>query len=207
MVQKKSGRGRPPRFERERAVEGAMSVFWRRGFEAASVPELESSMGLNRSSLYNSFGSKRDLFGLVLERYTRMLAENVVAPLEDGERGLNDVHGFVAHVRELMTPPGGPDGCLLVNSMIEFGGTDGDVSRVSERHFGRLRAALESALARAIAAGEAQEGPTADRANALMGLIMGVLAAVRARLPEDQVDALLAAARALIESWRIQESK
>jgi TetR/AcrR family transcriptional regulator, transcriptional repressor for nem operon len=202
MVQKRSSRGRPQLFERDLALEEAMAVFWRRGFEAASIPELESSTGLNRSSLYNSFGSKRDLFGLALERYARMLAEMVIAPLENGERGLDDVHDFVATVRRLMAGPEASDGCLLVNSMIEFGGADHDVSRVTERHFTRLRAALEMALARAIAAGELANEPTTDKANALMGLIMGVLAAVRARLPGAQVEAFLGAAAALIDSWR-----
>lgn len=203
MVQKKSGRGRPPLFERDRALEEAMTLFWRRGYEAASMPELENCMGLNRSSLYNSFGSKHDLFGLALERYARMLAETVLAPLEDGTGGLADLHEFVARVRALMAGPGVSDGCLLVNSMIEFGGSDGDVCRVSERHFTRLRKAFAAALSRAAASGEAQDGQTEDRANALMGLIMGVLVAVRARLPAAQVEGLFAAAAALIDSWRI----
>lgn len=184
-----------------------MGLFWRRGYEAASLPELETCTGLNRSSLYNSFGSKHDLFGLVLERYACMLAETVVGPLETGAGGLDDLHDFVSSVRRLMAAPGASDGCLLVNSMIEFGGGDGDVSRVSERHFSRLHHALTAALRRAETAGETRVGNAEERANALIGLIMGVLTTVRARFPAEHIEGLFTAAAALIDSWRIQENR
>ena len=102
-----------------------------------------------------------------------------------------------------MAGPDASDGCLLVNSMIEFGGADRDVSRVTERHFTRLRSASRSGLARAVAAGvwRSEDRPR-RKANALMGLIMGVLVAVRARLPARRWRRFFAAAAALIDSWR-----
>jgi AcrR family transcriptional regulator len=202
MAQKRSGRGRPPIFKRDQALEEAIGLFWRRGYEAASLTELENCTGLNRSSLYNSFGSKHDLFSLALERYARMLTETVVTPLEDGTKGLDDLHAFVARVRASMAGPGASDGCFLVNSMVEFGGSDGGVSSVGERHFTRLGKALGAALNRAAEAGETGGGPVEDRANALMGLIIGVLATVRAQAPAGQVEGFFAAAAALIDSWR-----
>lgn len=61
--------GRPRSFNPEKALEKAMQVFWRKGFEGASLPDLTRAMGINRPSLYAAFGNKESLFKKVVERY------------------------------------------------------------------------------------------------------------------------------------------
>jgi AcrR family transcriptional regulator len=61
--------GRPRSFDPEKALEKAMQVFWRKGFEGASLPDLTKAMGINRPSLYSAFGNKQALFQKVLARY------------------------------------------------------------------------------------------------------------------------------------------
>src|SRR5438128_8822547 len=76
-------RGRPRSFDREKALAAAMEVFWRKGYEGASLDDLTKAMGLNKPSLYGAFGDKAGLFRMVLDRYaegpaayvTRALAE------------------------------------------------------------------------------------------------------------------------------------
>src|ERR1044071_6333578 len=61
--------GRPRCFCKEEALDKAMVVFWRQGYEGASLSDLTKAMGINPPSLYACFGSKEGLFKAVLERY------------------------------------------------------------------------------------------------------------------------------------------
>jgi AcrR family transcriptional regulator len=64
-------RGRPRSFDRDKALERAMQVFWRQGYEATSVSDLTRAMGINPPSLYAAFGDKERLYLDALERYQR----------------------------------------------------------------------------------------------------------------------------------------
>jgi AcrR family transcriptional regulator len=62
-------RGRPRAFDIERALDQALRVFWRHGYEGASLAELTAAMGINRPSLYAAFGNKEKLFRRALDHY------------------------------------------------------------------------------------------------------------------------------------------
>ncbi len=76
--------GRPRSFCKEEALDRAMTVFWRQGYEGASLADLTEAMGINSPSLYACFGSKEGLFKAVLERYdqrrTAFMADVTAAP-------------------------------------------------------------------------------------------------------------------------------
>src|SRR4051794_21442736 len=63
-------RGRPRAFDTEKALDQAMRIFWKHGYEAASLPQLTRAMGINRPSMYAAFGNKESLFRKALDRYT-----------------------------------------------------------------------------------------------------------------------------------------
>ena len=67
---------RQKKFDKEEVLEKAMETFWRFGFEGTSMQSLIKSMGINRSSLYETFGDKRSLFEAAITHYeqTRMQA-------------------------------------------------------------------------------------------------------------------------------------
>ena len=65
----KRPRGRPRSFDRDQALDAAVLVFWDKGYDGSSVEDLTHAMGINRPSLYASFGNKRDLFMQAIDRY------------------------------------------------------------------------------------------------------------------------------------------
>ena len=77
-------RGRPREFEVDEALTAALQVFWRRGYEGASLTELTDAMGITRPSLYACFGNKEGLLKAALDRYTKLRGgwmDEVVAAL------------------------------------------------------------------------------------------------------------------------------
>jgi AcrR family transcriptional regulator len=105
--------GRPREFDMDAALDEAMEVFWRHGYEGATIAALTGAMGINPPSLYAAFGSKEGLLKAALDRYTiqrnECMAEILSAPTarEVAERGL-------LKLADLQTDPANPPGCLLV---------------------------------------------------------------------------------------------
>ena len=137
---------RPRQFDEERAVEAAMRAFWSAGYEATSTQDLCDATGLGRSSIYNTFKSKRDLFDKALGRYTRT-KNDWLAELLDGDLSARE------KVRTLLWQCVEPDaedplGCLVVNSIVELAPRDPEVAarlrRDYDRRFDGLRAAIEA---------------------------------------------------------------
>src|ERR1700733_10066888 len=107
--------GRPREFDTERVLDAAMEVFWRHGYEGATVAELTEAMGINPPSLYAAFGSKEGLLKAALDRYAEkraeFLREVLAAPTarEVAER-------MLLRIADLHTDPANPPGCLLVQA-------------------------------------------------------------------------------------------
>ena len=112
--------GRPRNFDPEKALEKALRVFWRRGYEGASLPELTKAMGINRPSMYATFGNKEQLFKKAVDRYceepTAYLAECLAAPTvrEVAER-------LIRGTAERLACPKNPRGCLILQGALACG--------------------------------------------------------------------------------------
>src|SRR6476620_3388960 len=81
-ARKRPRRGRPRTFDADRALARALDVFWRKGYEGASLPDLTRAMRINRPSLYAAFGNKEALFRRALDRYNDGPAAYVKTALE-----------------------------------------------------------------------------------------------------------------------------
>lgn len=114
------GMGRPREFDAETALDQAMEVFWRHGYEGATVAQLTEAMGINPPSLYACFGNKEGLLKAALDRYTKLrnvwMDEVVAAPTarDVAER-------MLMGIADKQTDPANPPGCLLVQGGIACG--------------------------------------------------------------------------------------
>ncbi len=136
-------------FDLEDAEYRAALAFWRHGFAGTSLSELEAATGLNRSSLYNTFGPKEALFERAVARYGAVHGTPAMAALKN-PRVKEAIRGFFQSTLGTMTDAETPDGCLAALSCLEMGiGAEGaetiqarQIHRVSEN----LRAALSNAV-------------------------------------------------------------
>lgn len=133
--------GRPRAFCLDQALAKAMPVFWRKGYEGASIADLTEAMGINPPSLYAAFGSKEGLFRAVIDRYEQERKDDLDKILAAPTARLT-AELYLAKVAEGATSTDGkhPPGCLIVQS--SQGCADDAIPEMSAR----LRASKETAL-------------------------------------------------------------
>src|SRR5205823_4335567 len=121
-------KGRPREFDMDKALDRALKVFWRKGYEGASLPDLTKAMGINRPSLYAAFGNKEALFRKVLDRYVEGPAAYVRAALnEPTARAVAE--RLLAGAIDLLADPRNPRGCLMVQGALACGDATDSVRR------------------------------------------------------------------------------
>ena len=132
-------------FARDDVVRAARSLFWRAGYEGASIPDLERATGLSRSSIYNTFGSKRGLFDAAVQSYLDEIIRPRLQPLLAEPVSPPALHEYLVSLRhafdDLDSLPA-TSGCLLINTAGAPIADDAHVARVIADYRAELRAAF-----------------------------------------------------------------
>jgi len=179
--------GRPRAFDEEQVLSAALEVFWRQGYEATSLDDLTSAMGLSRSSFYGTFGSKQAVLTAALKAYSDA---NLARLKEIATEGGNDtLDAMLAALTGLET---GQKGCLLVNCITELAPHQEDVAALGRRHLEQIESILAGALS--------PDNPEAalDKARALSALTIGTLAMRKSGIEPEKIVSSLKEARALL---------
>ncbi|HZZ44267.1 MAG TPA: TetR/AcrR family transcriptional regulator [Tepidisphaeraceae bacterium] len=146
-------RGRPREFDEGRALEKAMMVFWKRGYEGASLGELTKAMGINRPSMYAVFGNKEELFRRALDRYEEKAGECMAMA---GVTAREFVEGLL--MRAATGVPGGPGGCLLVQGALVCGEEGEPIRKELAKRRAGMEGVLRKRLEKAVEEGELANG-------------------------------------------------
>ena len=107
-------------FDENRALDGAMKVFWQNGFSATAYPELMEATGLNKSSLYNAFGDKQALYRRCLARFAEVHGEKLRMRL-NADRLEEAIGGFFDELIGRFRRPDLPGGCMVTAAALELG--------------------------------------------------------------------------------------
>jgi TetR/AcrR family transcriptional regulator, transcriptional repressor for nem operon len=162
---------RPKEFDRDVAVERAMSIFWSKGYAATSTDDLLQAMEIGRQSMYDTFGDKRRLYVEALERYQ---LESVAGHI----RRLRSIASPLAGIEALLVGVISSDrttrekGCMGVGAICEFGNADTKLAELRVKSGGLLHKALVERLRDAQAAGEIGESVDIERAARFVGTTM-----------------------------------
>jgi TetR/AcrR family transcriptional repressor of nem operon len=189
--------GRIKQFDRHAALDHAMELFWARGYHATSIQDLVDHLGVNRQSLYDTFGGKDELFQAALERYRDLQGIPLRRSLErEGPVGevLRDF--FDAAIANLMKNDG--KGCLMANTTTELALHDEKIFKICSGNARQLEAAFSGLLARAQQQGEiADDRPIVQLARFLVNTMNGLAVTAKAtrdrKTLKDVVDVALSA--------------
>lgn len=168
-----AARGRPRSFDRENALRQAMEAFWERGYEGATLTDLQAAMGgITAPSFYAAFGSKEELFREAVELYSRTLGVPMMQALAEGPTARSSIEALLQAAVEAFCKPGKPRGCMLV-----LGAMNGAPAGKNVQDYLRsLRARRQKAIRRRLQRGVAQgELPRGLEVSALASFYMTVM--------------------------------
>jgi AcrR family transcriptional regulator len=193
-----SRRGRPRAFDFDRALDRALEVFWRKGYEGASLTDLTRVMGINRPSLYAAFGDKEGLFRRVLDRYPEGPAAYIQEALKrPTARAV--VERLLAGAAESLTDPENPRGCLYVQGALACGKENDSVRRelISRRAAGE--AAICQRLERAKAEGDLPpDADASDLARFVATVLQGMAVQAAGGATRSQLERVI---RTALHAW------
>lgn len=184
-------RGRPRTFDKDQALDVALTVFWRNGYQGASLAELTKAMGLTKPSLYAAFGNKEQLYLAALQRYrARQLTKHaeVLAAEPDLKKAMRK---FLRSVATMLTAEDLPGGCMVVNSAVacDIGTLPQRVAAaisetVNQSSFGLLKERLQHELKQ----GKLPEGTAVEQlADYFMVFMSGMAVMAKAEMSRDRL--------------------
>ena len=187
-------------FDKDEALEKALKCFWQHGCEGTSMRDLEQATGLNKSSLYNTFGSKAQLLERSLERFSRQYTSRFFKHLRH-----RDIHqaigGFVKTLNDRFTHSDLPAGCLATMAAMEKGGSDSDVSRAVAGELGSLKQQLLKRFEQAVKDGQLPDRTDCETlASLILAVTRGVAVIHRGSGDETTISNALNGVLALLEN-------
>lgn len=139
-------------FDPNDVLDCAMTVFWERGYEATSIQDVLDATGINRGSLYATFGDKKHLFLAVLTHYAERFGNPLLAELADPDPR-RAVERMFAAILQHISDPTQTRGCLFTNTALECPRSGEEISRTIAAWVGQLESVLYQVLLRAQAEG------------------------------------------------------
>lgn len=186
-------------FDDATVVRAARDVFWEHGYASTSLAQLQAATGLNKSSLYQAYGSKRGLFGRALQNYLYDVIDPLLGPLESAGAGVGELVAYFSQLERLFATEAAPvatRGCLMLNTAMELGGLDSDAADRVRRYRLRIRSAF---LAVARSAPGAVPDPEAE-ADILTSAQIGLM--LTSRLDPALAASLARTLASSVRTWR-----
>ena len=146
--------GRNRLFDEEKALAQAAEVFWIKGYEAASTEDLLSAMDMNKGSLYNAFGNKRELFIKVFEWFAQRFIRNMKEVFAKHTNTIEAIREIFLHVAYPNDPIEHTKGCFYVNILGETTGMDPDLEKIAKEKLIEIEKLFHKELTKAQKGGQ-----------------------------------------------------
>jgi len=192
---------RPREFDTNKALDGAMNVFWAKGYEGASLPDLLEGMGITRGSLYKAFTDKKTLFLTILEHYEAEHVAKAVTGLSDvdisdgADRITTLFRNVVAAARR-----GDWRGCLLCTAAAGPANDNAEISASVARLLDQMEQAFVVALNASPRFADRDDGARATLANLLLTQYVGLRILTRSQAPLEMIEASVQALESMLDA-------
>ena len=179
---------RPKEFNPDDALDKAMQVFWHKGYEASSIEDLLTAMNLNRGSLYDTFGDKRQLFLKALDHYCQGVVGPKFSLLDQPGPALPALRRFIQGMIEGALADPQRRGCLVANTVMELAPHERDIAAKLKQVLQLTEEAFFALLTRAKEQGElgAEKDPRA-LARFLTTMMQGTIVMIKSGAPAETV--------------------
>jgi TetR/AcrR family transcriptional repressor of nem operon len=169
-------------FDRDKVLRKAMEAFWEKGYAATSMQDLVDCTGVNRASLYATYGDKKELFLATLRLYDLSLRKALLENLDQRPSPRAAIRELLEGFTEMALAKGKCRGCYLTNTSLELAAHDAEVRRI----VAAAQADTESFFLRKLEQGQAKKefSPALDPAagaRALLAALLGLLVLARSR--------------------------
>ncbi|MBD1388935.1 TetR/AcrR family transcriptional regulator [Neiella sp. HB171785] len=193
---------RPKSFDSEEKLSVAMNLFWRQGFKATSLDDLESHLQLKRYSIYNAFGEKRQLYRQAVELYIRTMFEPAIKPLLESD-DLDAIETFFADTMAYFADQPDRLSCFVFEASREVSPEFEDVAALTARANTQLKQSFVSVLQRAVDKGQAQSSLGVwQAADFLVTFYRGVVGSNCVEPDAQWMASVLSQLRQILHSWR-----
>ncbi|WP_034088382.1 TetR/AcrR family transcriptional regulator [Streptacidiphilus albus] len=161
MTASPTTRGRPRGFDRDAALDAALDLFWRHGYEATSISMLTKAMGISPPSLYAAFGDKRKLFSEATARYAETWGQYGTRPLAEEPTARAAIERMLREAAEGYTDPAHPPGCLVISAAVNVAEADAEVKQELRGFREQAKARIAQKIAEDVADGVLPAGTDA----------------------------------------------
>ncbi|MET7019883.1 TetR/AcrR family transcriptional regulator [Bacillus mycoides] len=187
-------------FDEDQVLDAAMQLFWEKGYEATSLSDLTSRMGIQRPSIYSAFGDKKELFEAALRRYTMSRASDIRNRLQSHSSVKEAFSIFFADVVNEEYAGDLSKGCFCINTMVELAPHDERFEILTREHQMYLAVIFQETIERGIQSGELEANTDAKSlAQALIVSLIGLTVMMKSRPQRSFVDNVIAATLTLLK--------
>lgn len=181
--------GRTREFDEEKVLDAAMQLFWEKGYEATSLSDLTSRMGIQRPSIYSAFGDKKELFEAALRKYTMTRASDVRSRLQNTPSVKEAFCTFFKDVADEEYTENRSRGCFCINTMVELAPHDEKFEILTREHQMYLSIIFQETIERGIQSGELEADVNAKAlSQALIVSLIGLTVIMKSRPERSFVD-------------------
>ena len=174
---------RTKQFEVENVLDAAVGLFWKKGFHATSANDLVEHLGVSRSSLYDTFGDKRNLYIQALHQYRKRIIGKQLYLIETSTDLKETIEAIFSLIIEQDIDDFHPRGCMLVNAATEMAAVDEDVAAIIRGNQWDLQKGWEMAIKKAQYQGALR---TEINAKAVAAAIYNAMVGIRVALKTEQ---------------------
>ena len=173
-------------FNPDQALERAVGVFWDKGYFDTSMDDLINAMGVARYGVYNTWGSKRELFIAALEKFAEINEKKYHAVLHKDGASLPEILEFFELMKNM--PEEARCGCMVCNTATEVAPHDEEIAKACRRVLDRLSKSLKNALRNAVEKKELRTSHDLDDlAKYLTGILRNASVMTRAGYSGDEI--------------------